>query len=380
MNPSKIFVTIIMLSLVLTVIAVPEGNGQDVIREAKNVHINMKADSVFSPEYESGNDTEPQKKRVFADYDDYGAVLMNQRYVDVGTWTSDGMEGDMTVSGNILFNIWFIEVSNNGGSANDPDWIFELQYNGDAVAQVEIMDTASSDTQVIEITAQTNLAEPLSVGPGDTLGVYIQYKGWEDIDVYYDNIDYDSGALISMDSLVIFNADKSSVRFYDAWGLNWDINGKYFCFIDYGGTINMGDLDTVVEDGGSVEGDNGTSFQTVRINFNNIDKGTGGDVSVTVNYGPNGTSEGWYMDAGSGGGGDDGNGDGGDDISTSTIAGAGAFVIVLIGVLAYLFVFKNKAKGEEEEDEEYEEGYEGSEDESDESDESDEYGDDEEEE
>jgi len=365
MKPKILVTVIVLLSLLLSAITIPGADGQ-VIREFKQVHINLKAEDLFSPEYEHRGDTEPQTLRINADYDQYPLSRTNRRWVDVGTWTSDTLDGDMTVQGTVVFNVWFQEIDE--GYDNQPSWQFDLLLNDESIAHVETGTTASNPNQPIEVTAQAQLNEPsFTAISGDTFGMNIQYMGYEDSDLYFDNMDYDSGAAVEMDSIIIFNADKSSAKFYDAWGLNWELDGKFFCSIDYGGVVNMGDNDTVVEDGGNMDGDNGTTYRTNRIKFDNIEKGTGSVVTVTINYGPNETSEGWSMEAGSGGGGNGGgNGDNGDDDFPIAIVGGVAVVGALGAVGAFLFIQKRKAgTGEVEYEEEYEE---------------DEYGDDEDEE
>ena len=158
-----------------------------------------------------------------------------------------------------------------------------------------------------------------------------------------------------MDSVIVLQADTSSAKFHDAWGINWESQGKYFCQLNYGGEVNVGNFETVISEGGTVETENGTAYPTTKIKFNNIIKGNGSEVMITINYGHNESSEGWTVEAGSNGGNGGGNGnDDGDDDFPVEMVGGGIIVFVLVIVLAYLFVFKKRG-AEKEGDEEYEE-------------------------
>jgi hypothetical protein len=366
MNLNKIIALFTILALAFTVVSIPSAAGEGVTREFKDVHVNMKANEVFNPEFVHDNETEAQSKRVMADYDDYGAVRANRRFVDVGTWTSGSLSGAMTIQGSVTFNIWFKDAAGNGGS--DSDWIFDLEYNGAQAVHAEQSYSASSTTEAKEVTVSASVSEPINAASGDTFGISIQYSGWEDIDVYFDTIELDSGAMISTDSLVITSAGTSSAKFFDAWGLNWDQNGKYFCSLNYGGVVNQGNDETTIEDGGPAQVGNDTEEQVSYIKFKNIEKGTGTTVFVSISYGPNGTSEAWTLVAGGGGGGNPVDDEKEDDDTPVAMIGGGVIVVILIGVLVYLFVFKKGA--DEDEDEEGDE---------EDDDEDDEYGDDEDE-
>ena len=358
----KIFAVLIIAAFILSAIPTPT-EGQGGKREFKSTHLNLKANDILSPETEHKNDTEAQTKRVKAKYDSYPGVKTNRQWVDVGTWTSDAVAGDFTIKGTVVFNIWFKEIDD--GTDNSPDWQFDLKQNDESVAHVEKDGTNSDPNKVIEVTASVALTQDVQVKAGDKLSVYIQYRGWEDCDVYYDNITYDSGVKADMDSLAILKADSDNgvyAKFFDAFGTGWDKNGKFFCSVSYGGNTIYGNEQTEVSDGGDVQGDNGTTYKTTMIKFNDAKPSKGTSVTVTISYFPveNGSAMGWSYtftasDSGSSDSGGIG-GLGGSDSSSTTIFAVVGVVVVLGGALA--FFYKKKQSGEdeyEEEGEDYEE-------------------------
>jgi len=351
MNLSKIMVFTILSALLLSTIAIPVGIGQSGNAESKRVHVNMKAEDGFSPETEHDGDTEAQVKVVQANYQQNTPVSRTADWTTPVTWTSDNLKEIMTVQGQVTFNLWY-RIIDEGYSGN-PDWQFDLLYNEDSIAHVQLDGTAAEKNQPIEITANAPITEQIEAKAGDTFGISIRYRHVEDVELHYDNMDYDSGAAFEMDSVIIWKAEKSSATFSDAWGINWNRNGKFFCSLNYGGEVNMGDNDTFVDDGGNMEGDNGTSYSTNRIRFDNIEKGTGSAISVTISYGPNETSEGWTREAGANG--DNDNEKNGDDFPIAMVGGV-VVVGALVAVGAFLFIQKRKGgfEGEEYGDEEYE--------------------------
>lgn len=266
------------------------GSTMEVEGETGDHHINLKADDVFSPETTSDSDAEPERNRVIADYDSIGVILTNRRYVDVGEWESDPLEADMTLEGPILHNLWFMEVSSTSGGDNNPDWKFEFRHNGENVSFIEIEGTDSSDESPIEIFAVSNLSDPIEALAGDTFGIYIQYKGWEDIDVYYDTQQYDSGSGAEMDSLHVLDIcafeETVEIEVFDAFGSSWSEIGSFTEIEVRGNQSDVEDFEIEEGDQYNVNGDDVTATKlslTIRASCR------GGDsVEGSISYSPGG--------------------------------------------------------------------------------------------
>ncbi|MCK4614181.1 MAG: hypothetical protein KAU14_05195, partial [Thermoplasmata archaeon] len=265
MNANRMLAISIITSLILMGLAMPDGEGQGENRESKNVHMNLKEGNKLSPETVHDVNESAQTRHVRAETRQAGNIIYETYWVDVGTWTSDGLKGDLTAEGRVVFNIWYqmTEHVNN----NRVDWEFRLRYNDEDVAYVKAENTGESHDHPMEATAETTLNRTnIHASSGDTFSIYIRYKSAADCDVYFDHINYDSGASFSMDSVLILEADsKVSARFYDAWGLNWNREGKHFCAVDIEGNITQGDDETEISDGGEIEGENETTYQTTKI-------------------------------------------------------------------------------------------------------------------
>ena len=127
-NNARIAQYLIIVIFGITILALAMVCSAREEKEFKQVHINMKADDIFSPEYNHRGDADHERRSVEADCDEYGNIKTNRQYVDVGTWESYWIRGNLTLKGTIRFNLWFKE--RDDGYDNNPDWQFELQYNG----------------------------------------------------------------------------------------------------------------------------------------------------------------------------------------------------------------------------------------------------------
>ena len=356
MKANQIVVILLLASLSLTALTMPVGEAQEDTREFRFVHLNLKDSDKLSPETNHKNNTEAITKYVPAEYSESPLFpgARTPEWTDAGKWNSDAIKAPMTLRGTVKFNLWY--TIRDEGFNGEPDWIFELQKNGDAIATTDIVTSAKSTDEPVEVRASALLSSTIEAVASDTFTVYIQYRNAEDCDLYYDNLTYFSGAAVEMDPVIIFEANgKVSAQFHDAWGLDWNKNEKYFCTVDVAGKLTPGGDDTVVADDADVSGDNST-YSTIRITFANIDAKNGDTITVTIAYGPNnnGTSEGWSYSFTKGGEGDTGdNGD--DDEFPIAMVGAGGIGIALIVVLGYLFVYRKRGEEEEEYEEEYEE-------------------------
>ena len=263
-------------------------------REFKLVHLNLKKDYGLSPEYNHSIDTEAVNHTVFAQYEDHVVMRTNRQWVDVGIWTSLSIDADMVIqSGDFYFNVWF-QVNQSDYNAN-PDWEFTFYRNDELLINVSDSSERESREHPEETIVIAHLDSQITLSKGDIVALKIRYRAWEDCSLYYDNMSLDSGALGNMNSIFIHDAGGKEVnaRFLDAWGIDWNDEGKYICSVEMMGETYPGNNDTVITAGGLLYDGDGKYFNLTRIRFVGIEAGENEEVVVTISYGPEVTSEGW---------------------------------------------------------------------------------------
>jgi len=186
---------------------------------------------MLSPQTKLPSEAEATKT-VMADYSTVGIFRTDRQPVNVGTWTSEAVEFDISLSIN-SFDIWWQTQENGDDSCV---WTISIEVNG---AQISEDDSDCQDDGV-DLTKRThNLATSVDLIAGDTLGINLVYEGWDDIKIYYDNSTYDTGLNIVGKHNFFFAPTWSgatvTVEFAEAWPVNWDTN------LDGGYIMLMGD-------------------------------------------------------------------------------------------------------------------------------------------
>ena len=193
---------------------------------------NWKEESdMLSPQTKLPGEAEASKT-VMAQYDNFVGFRSNREQVNVGTWTSNPVEFDIAMSIN-SFDIWWQDQENGDDSCV---WTISIEVNG---AQVSEDDSDCQDDGT-ELTKRThNLATSVELVAGDTIGINLQYEGWNDIKIYYDNSTYDTGLNIAGKHNFFFApswvGSTITIEFAEAWPVNWDTN------LDGGYIMLMGD-------------------------------------------------------------------------------------------------------------------------------------------
>ena len=185
----------------------------------------------LSPQTKLPTDTEASKT-VMAQYTTVGIFLTDRQPVDVGTWTSEAVEFDVSLSIN-SFDIWW-QTQEDGDDTCV--WTISIEVNGAEVSN----DESDCQDDGTELTKRThNLATNVDLVAGDTIGINLVYEGWEDIKIYYDNATYDTGLNIVGKHNFFFAptwiGSTVTIEFAEAWPVNWDTN------LDAGYIMLMGD-------------------------------------------------------------------------------------------------------------------------------------------
>ena len=187
---------------------------------------------MLSPQTKLPSDPEAQKT-VQAQYTNTAGLIKTDRQpVNVGTWTSESVEFDVSLSIN-SFDIWWQDQE---GEDDTCVWTISIEVNGAEVSEDE-SDCQDDGTELKKRTH--NLATYVDLIAGDTLGINLVYEGWNDIKIYYDNSTYDTGLNIVGKHNLFFAPSWSgttvTIEFAEAWPVNWDTN------LDAGYVMLMGD-------------------------------------------------------------------------------------------------------------------------------------------
>ena len=198
-------------------------------------------------------------KTIIAQSDDWIVIESGRETVAVGTWTSEPVEFDISIS-ITSFDIWWesMESSNN----DDCYWTIAIQHNEQEVSNDE-SDCTHGGGEVAKGTH--SLSTSIDLVAGDTIGIDLSLTSWEDVKIYFDNVTYDSGLGITGSHLYLFNGiwkgSMVSIEFAEAWPVDWETNldGKYVMVMGDDGYMANNDMASV-RDGNeySFQGNNST--------------------------------------------------------------------------------------------------------------------------
>ena len=166
-------------------------------------------------------------KTIIAQSDDWIVIESGRETVAVGTWTSEPVEFDISIS-ITSFDIWWesMESDNN----DDCYWTIAIQHNEQEVSNDE-SDCTHGGGEVAKGTH--SLSTSIDLVAGDTIGIDLSLTSWEDVKIYFDNVTYDSGLGITGSHLYLFNGiwkgSMVSIEFAEAWPVDWETNldGRY---------------------------------------------------------------------------------------------------------------------------------------------------------
>ena len=202
-------------------------NAEDDVRYENpelQVKFNLKEDKEsLTPQNKMPEDPEAHSTGR-AQYDQYPLFRNNREATQVGTWTSEPVEFDMSIT---------IETTDIWWEGKDPDydadceWTFYIHHNDQEIS--ENTETCSSNGD--DLVRETyNVGTSIELVAGDTFALELWYEGWEDVDIYHDNVTYDTGMNVKGKHLIFFGAawkgSQVSIELAEAWPTNWDTNLK----------------------------------------------------------------------------------------------------------------------------------------------------------
>ncbi|MDP7444530.1 MAG: hypothetical protein QGF64_02455 [Candidatus Poseidoniia archaeon] len=223
-------------------------------------------------------------KTIMGQSDDWIFFESGRETVAVGTWTSQPVEFDISIS-ITSFDIWWesMESDNN----DDCYWTIAIQHNEQEVSNDE-SDCTHGGGEVAKGTH--SLSTSIDLVAGDTIGIDLSLTSWEDVKIYFDNVTYDTGLGITGSHLYLFNGiwkgSMVSIEFAEAWPVDWETNldGKYVMVMGDDGYMANNDMASV-RDGNeySFQGNNSTTIEVTStvIEWTEI---TGTGIKIMMDY------------------------------------------------------------------------------------------------
>ena len=223
-------------------------------------------------------------KTIIAQSDDWIVIESGRETVAVGTWTSEPVEFDISIS-ITSFDIWWESMESN--SNDDCYWTIAIQHNEQEVSNDE-SDCTHGGGEVAKGTH--SLSTSIDLVAGDTIGIDLSLTSWEDVKIYFDNVTYDSGLGITGSHLYLFNGiwkgSMVSIEFAEAWPVDWETNldGRYVMVMGDDGYMANNDMASV-RDGNeySFQGNNSTTIDVTStvIEWTEI---TGTGIKIMMDY------------------------------------------------------------------------------------------------
>ena len=263
-------------------VALPGSAQEESFSPDLTVMFNLKEDgATLSPQNKLPDEVEAHSTGR-AEYDTIPGdpVRYNREATKVGEWIADEVAYDQAIT---------IEQANLWWKGKDPDyaadceWTFYFRVNDEDVEDDVVTCTSNGD----DLAEETwSLSWSYGLIAGDTFGFEIWYEGWEDADIYHDNVTYDTGFFVTSKPLSFFGASISgesvTVEFTEAWPVDWKTNlkGGYVMLMGMDGY--MGDNDQAsVSEGAEHEMSNGTIATGTVITWNGV---VGNELKIMLHY------------------------------------------------------------------------------------------------
>ena len=283
MRRVSIFITVafaaIFVASINTIAEEPEYESPEI-----DLKFNLKEENdALSPQNKLPGEPEATKT-IMGQSDDWIFFESGRETVAVGTWTSEPVEFDISIS-ITSFDIWWesMESDNN----DDCYWTIAIQHNEQEVSNDE-SDCTHGGGEVAKGTH--SLSTSIDLVAGDTIGIDLSLTSWEDVKIYFDNVTYDTGLGITGSHLYLFNGiwkgSMVSIEFAEAWPVDWETNldGKYVMVMGDDGYMANNDMASV-RDGNeySFQGNNSTTIDVTStvIEWTEI---TGTGIKIMMDY------------------------------------------------------------------------------------------------
>jgi len=247
------------------------------------VHLNMKEASDLSPETWGDNTRAAVKEKPPRSWQSStpGDLTRGREWKSVGTWTAvNGVDFEIGLGGPVKFNLWWRETD----EGQDDSYDAQVQYrfrlnidNGDAAYYSDEGQGSHECTgnDPCEWNGQTNDLNITSAEKGAIFELEIEYWAFSDIEIYYDNMSFNSGVAINADAIKFGKSSISgqtvSFDFVQAWSTDVEeaVNGNLIRLKVGGVGLNTSLQKAgypIVEDGNNYEL-NGTTITSTKITW-----------------------------------------------------------------------------------------------------------------
>ncbi len=267
---------------------VPNTEAETVLTGGReHIHLNMKEASDLSPETWGDNTREAIKDNPPRSYS--SGILDTTRtreWKDVGTWTTSNTNVfDLGLSGPVKFNLWWRETDQGQDDDYDAQVQYRFRLNIDGQEAAYYTDEGNeqhecAQNRPCEWTGEVGKINISSAPKGTTFDIEIEYWAFSDIEIYYDNVSFDSGAAFAADAIKFgqtnINGQAVSFDFVQAWDTDAKeaVNGNYIRLIVDGVGLNSSlqkDGYPIIEDGLDYAL-NGTTITSTKITWYVDDK------------------------------------------------------------------------------------------------------------
>jgi len=195
----------------------------------EHIHLNMKEMNDLSPETWGDNTREAIKENPPRSWENFisGDVGRTREWKDVGTWTTaNGNVFDLGLGGPVKFNIWWRETDEGQDDGYDAQVQYRFRLNIDGQDAAYYTDEGGGDhecaqSKPCEWNGQVGNINISSAPTGAILDIEIEYWAFSDIEIYYDNVSFNSGVAFGADAIKFgqsgINGQAVSFDFVQAW-------------------------------------------------------------------------------------------------------------------------------------------------------------------
>jgi hypothetical protein len=271
----------------MTLFIIPDTEAETTLTGGQeHIHHNMKEMDDLSSETWGDNNREAIKENPPRSWEDdpTGFFGRTREWKDVGTWTTaNGNVFDIGLGGPVKFNIWWRETDEgqDDGYNAQVQYRFRLNIDGQEAAYYTDEGEDGGDShecaqsKPCEWNGEVGKINISSAPKGAIFDIEIEYWAFSDIEIYYDNVSFNSGVAFGADAIKFgqsgINGQAVSFDFIQAWDTDTReaVNGDYIRLIVDGVGLNSSlqkDGYPIIEDGLDYDL-NGTTITSTKITW-----------------------------------------------------------------------------------------------------------------